>query len=535
MIKTKYILKGIVATLLLMLSVTSCESYNVDVIDELLVDRAFSPIDVKTFVRNQTNVELNWTVNEDADHYVVEFSENDEFSTIYKTVNVSPSELPITVALEGETTYTIRIKAVSAKGFEDSKWVIGKVTTLSEQIFTSIIDGDIASKEATLRWIPGSNVTKIVLTPGDITHNITDEEKANGIAIITNLSPETSYLATLYNGTKVRGKQTFATGIDIGDGILVKNTENLIDVIANADSGAKLFLEPGDYKSFGVDGTTPSTDITLAKSITISGVPGQAKPVLHYKFTVNAGTSNVSLLDLDLDGTNITNASVLTFSAAGTFGDILISGCRVHDFTRSLLSNTSSSAIVKVNSFTVENSIVKNVNTNGGAEFIDVRFGFINNIVLQNSTFDTCSDSREFIRIDGSPNTLTGTGLTTNVLINKCTLYKVSTTVASKRLLYLRFASNTSTVTNTLITDTPTALYSNQNGTSTPTTPPAFANNNYFNASLLYTVGASAITVDKSSTFTTLDPGFTNAATGDFTISNQTLKDNLVGDPRWIK
>ncbi|HEX8017251.1 MAG TPA: DUF5123 domain-containing protein, partial [Flavobacterium sp.] len=209
--------------------------------------------------------------------------------------------------------------------------------------------------------------------------------------------------------------------------------------------------------------------------------------------------------------------------------------CRVHDFTRSLLSNTASVAIAKINSFTVENTIVKNVNTNIGADFIDVRFGIISNIVLQNSTFDTCSDSRDFIRLDGAPNTLTATGLTTNVLINSCTLYKVCTTVASKRILYLRFGTNASTVKNTLITDTATALFSNQNATSTPTTPPTFLGNNYYNASLLYTVGAAAITIDKSGTYTSLDPGYANAATGDFTISNQTLIDNKVGDPRWIK
>lgn len=542
MIKIKYILKGIVATLLLMLSVTSCESYNVDVIDELLVDRAFSPIDVKTFVRNQTNVELNWTVREGVDHYVVEFSADDEtFSTIFKTVNVTPAELPVTVALEGETVYSIRVKAVSAKGLEDSKWVLGKVTTQSEQLFLASVDGDIASKEATLRWLAGSNVTKIVLTPGDITHTITAEEKASGIAIVTGLNAETSYQANLFNGTKKRGTTTFATGIDIGDGILVKNTEDLLVVIANANSGAKLFLEPGDYKSFGVDGVTPSTDITLAKSITISGIPGKARPVLHYKITANVGTSNISLLNLDLDGRvyntngvleNIANASVLTFSAAGTFGDILISGCIVHDFTRSLLANTASTAIARIASFTVENSIIKNVNTNAGADFIDVRYGYINNIVLQNSTFDTCSNTRDFIRIDAATG-LSGTGLSTNILIDGCTLNNVSNSTvvagaAGKRILYLRFVSNSSVVRNTLITNT-TAVYNN----STVTNLPTFSNNNYFNA---LNFKDSAIKDNRAdATGSALDPGFANAATGDFTISNPTLKDNKIGDPRWIK
>ena len=98
--KIKYIVKGLLASLLLVLSVSSCDSYNVDLIDELLVDRAFSPIDLKATVRNQTNVELNWTTREDVDHYVVEFSADDEtFATIYKTVNVQATELQVTIAL----------------------------------------------------------------------------------------------------------------------------------------------------------------------------------------------------------------------------------------------------------------------------------------------------------------------------------------------------------------------------------------------------------------------------------------------------
>ena len=79
------------------------------------------------------------------------------------------------------------------------------------------------------------------------------------------------------------------------------------------------------------------------------------------------------------------------------------------------------------------------------------------------------------------------------------------------------------------IFDNTLALYANQSTTNTPT----FANNNYSNAANLYTVAASPIKYDASGTL--LTPGFTNVTTADFTISNQTLKDNLVGDPRWIK
>jgi hypothetical protein len=436
--------------------------------------------------------------------------------------------LPVQVALEGETLYSIRVKAVSATGKEDSKWSVTTANTLSEQIFLPIQETDIAAKEATLRWVPNSSVTKIVLTPGDITHVITAEEKISGIAIVKGLTPETTYQANLFNNTKKRGATTFSTGIDIGDGILIKKGEDLLLAIANAADDAKLFLEPGDYKTMAADGITQTTEMILKKSITISGISGKAKPVLHYKITLNPDTKNVSLLNLDLNGSGIENGSVFTvaLSTAANFGDILLSGCEIHDFTRSLLS-ASNAGGSKIASLKLENCKVTNVNTNDGAEFINVRTAYVGSIVFKNSTFNTCSFNRDFIRLDAAVG-LTGTGLTSTVLIENCTLHNVANSTAPKRILYVRFGSNASTVRNTLFTNT-TAIYTNQAATVTPT----FSNNNYFGAANFKDAAIASNKVDASGT--TLDPGYANAATGNFTITNQTLIDNKVGDPFWIK
>ncbi|HEX8017145.1 MAG TPA: fibronectin type III domain-containing protein, partial [Flavobacterium sp.] len=113
----------------------SCDSLNDALIDEVGNTRVFSPVDVTAKVRNQTSVELNWTANAQADHYVVEFSADDpNFTTIFKTVEVTAEDLPVTVVLEGETLYSIRVKAVS-EGLEDSKWTVTTANTLSEQLF----------------------------------------------------------------------------------------------------------------------------------------------------------------------------------------------------------------------------------------------------------------------------------------------------------------------------------------------------------------------------------------------------------------
>jgi hypothetical protein len=100
---------------------------------------------------------------------------------------------------------------------------------------------------------------------------------------------------------------------------------------------------------------------------------------------------------------------------------------------------------------------------------------------------------------------------------------------SSKRLFYVRWSQNQITSKNNLLTDMGISVYSNQTATSQP----ACAYNNYFNADGYFTVNGTVL-IDNSSNYTTEDPGYADAANGDFTISNQTLIDNQVGDPRWL-
>lgn len=508
------IIKGLLATLLLAVLVSSCTGYNEDILDVLEVNRMFSPINLTAKVRNQTTVELNWTVRDNVDHYVVEVSADDtEFTTIFRTIQVSGTELPVQIALEGETVYSIRVKAISANGLEDSKWSTVTATTLSEQLFLAAVDGDIQAKQVTFRWVPNSSVTHIVVNLGDIKHVITAEEKATGIATVTGLTGETDYTAILYNSAKKRGFATFTTGIDVGTATLVKTTDDLFQKIADASPGDVLVLQGGDY-------TSQTGTISLTKSITIRGLKSYDKPLLKVSFSINAGAAEVNLIDLDLNGDK-TLIDVIRFSETGNYSSLLVSGCTVYDFDRSFIAGNASSA--KVNSVVVDNCKVTNVITNGG-DFIDFRNTYAADIVVKNSTFNNCSSGRDFFRIDEASG-LSGTGLSTNILLDKCTLYRVSN-AAGKRILYVRFNANVLTVRNSLFAET-LANYSNQ----TKTSDPVFVNNNYFNAAGL--IDATAVKYDKSSSYTTINPGFEDAATGNFKITNQVLIDNKIGDPRW--
>ena len=513
--KSKYILKG-VFSLILTLTLFNCGgSYDVDLIEELNVDREFAPVALTTIVRNQTIVELNWTVRNGVSNFVVEFSADDPtFTTIFKTVEVSAEELPIQVQLEGLTEYSIRVKAKSSTGLEDSNWATGTATTLSEQLMLPSLLGDVGYNQAILRWKPGINVTNIVLQPGDITHNITAQEKANGIAIVTGLTSETQYTANLLNNNKVRGTSTFKTEVDPASGTIINPNDDLLQMIANTASGSVLLLEEGDY-------TSQTGTASLDKSITIRALLSYAKPLLNINFEINDGATDVNLIDLDIDGAT-TISDFITFSGAGNYNTLLISGCNIHDFSRSFVRGSTTDAILQ--SLIVENCILTNILTNGG-DFIDFRNSDVLNINVNTSTFNNCAPGRDFFRVDAS-GTSNDTGLTCNIILDSCTLYACSNS-SSRRIFYVRFQTNEITAQNNLITDTESEGYADRSGVDED---PTFNNNNYFNASGFLDPDQY---IFDSSNYTELDPGFADPLIGDFTITNQTLIDNAVGDPRW--
>ncbi|MFI1744265.1 DUF5123 domain-containing protein [Thalassobellus sediminis] len=510
--KIKYILNTLFTTIIA-LTVISC-GYNEDVIEELSINREFAPVNLTANVRTQTSVELNWTTNDNMDYYIVEFSADDPtFSTIFLNEQVTADQLPITIRLEGETVYSIRVKGVSLRGLNDSSWALGEAETLSEQIMLPSEIGDIQYDKAILRWEGGLNVSHFIIQPGDIRHDITAQEKADGLATVEGLTSDAETSVILYNNTKVRGTAAFNTEVDPATGTLVSTNDDILQMITNAASGDVLLLEAGDYSA--QTGTA-----NLDKSITIRGLLSYSKPLLAINFQVNDGTTDLNLINLDLNG-NLSTSDVVRYTGVGNYNSLLISGCIVHDFSRSFIAGNVTDAIVQ--SVTVENCIVTNILTSGG-DFIDFRNSDLLNLTVKTSTFNNCAPGRDFIRLDAA-GTSNGNAIC-NILLDSCTLYGCSDS-SSRRILYVRFQTNLVTVKNMLITETDSEGYADRTGVDEN---PIFDNNNYFNAPGFYD---SSQFIFDTGTFTELDPGFVNALEGDFTITNQTLLDNQVGDPRW--
>lgn len=506
----KNIFKSIgLAVVALSMFTISCSDDIDPVIRELDLERPLAPVNLRAFVRNQTAIELSWDVKQNIDEYIVEFSQDSlDFNSIIRTVSVSPDSLPLTENFEGETQYSSRVKAVRGDG-EESSWAEIAIMTAIENILAPFEDGDIAATTVTFRWPAGSEVTNFTINPGNINRPITDDEKEAGQATIEGLTGSTAYTITLFDGAKRRGLVEFETLVDIGNATAVYPEDDLLAMIAAAADGDVLALFPGIYDSLG--------SISIDKSLSIRGVYPFDRPIINgATFDLVSGVQDLALIDLVLNGEDASSELLKTTATGVSFGVVSLTGSKISNYTKQLFYGNGENTTVQ--SFNIDNSIISDFITSS-SDFIDFRKSHLNNLSITNSTFIRCAQGRDFIRLDAASG-LTGTGLTSTVLIDHTTI--IASATPDRRLLYVRFDANDISVFNTLIAETE-AIFSNQSATSQP----EFVNNNYFNAPNLIS-GALGDTGG-----TSLDPGFENAENGDFRITNQTLIDNQVGDPRW--
>ena len=216
----KYIITAFAFITLLTGSVTFTACEDIDDIKELNLDRLLSPTNLTARVRDKVNIELTWDEMDRAQSYVIEvFKEDPDFTgTAISTLESEKATYTVT-GLEGETSYSIRVKSV-AEGITDSKWVSATRSTDAEQILLEVAEEDLTASEVTLRWPAGQVATEIIITPNDVAaHRVTSDEIAAGAATIKNLKSETTYTATLKNGDKTRGTMVFTTLINL-DGAL---------------------------------------------------------------------------------------------------------------------------------------------------------------------------------------------------------------------------------------------------------------------------------------------------------------------------
>lgn len=341
------------------------------------------------------------------------------------------------------------------------------------------------------------------------------------MATITGLKAETEYTAKLMKGEKTRGTQKFKTLIDLGGAIEVKPESDFISMLENANDGDAFALHPGTYTIPGEEGKVGSLKIN--KNIEIKAVRPSDRPIINGCIQLLEGAS-LSMSQIILDGTNTDGSQTFDFKTATEYGKFILDDCEIRNYTKGFYYVNVAANISEI---TINNCLIHNIEC-GGGDLFDSRKGYIAKLNITNSTIWNSCKSRDFIRYDDASGSFAGAAPI--ITIDHCTIDGVSND-ASRRLLYVRFKNNTISITNNIISNMPACGrgFSDQGNTAIPT----FGNNNYFNTTNLTSkVGEStAKFFDESGTI--LDPKYKDATNGDFTIGNEDLIYNQVGDPRW--
>lgn len=504
---------------------TGCEDNLDPVLESLELNRVLSPINLTAKIRNRTTVELNWTASPTAERYVVEFSESSDFSTVVKTAEVVGEDLPLSVAMAGETLYNIRVKGVK-EGKQDSKWSTITAQTDVENIFTALPVGNIEATSVKLNWPAGSEVTGFLIMPGNIQRAITSEEKAAGEAVITGLTGETTYTVQLLNGAKHRGSAIFTTLIDLGGAIKVEPTDDYVSILKAANDGDVFAFMPGEY-TIG--------KLSITKNISIKGVRPANRPIIHALLSLEAGVS-LEVKDIIFDGAEAGGAGIKgdhvfqLNTAAVAYGNIKFDGCLMRNYLKGIMYlNVAANA----ESITINNCIITAIDCNGG-DFFDCRLGTPKIVNFTNNTVYGLGMARDIFRIDDKSSSFPG--VAPKITVDHNTFVGVAND-AARRIFYVRWVGNDITFTNNIIASTNGILGVSSTSSQAYPQIKTIGNNNYFSAPGFSTGGsANALAIyDVSATAKKLDPGFSSAASGNFKVTNQDVIDANIGDPRWLK
>lgn len=517
-------------------TLTACSEQS-DEITSYTLNRNLSPVNVEASNVGETTAAIKWTPSANATSYNMLIFAEDSMSynmsaTPAKSINgITPDQIPYTVnGLFFDTRYTVYLQAVTeGNDSRTSTWNGAYFKTNAKQFLNNPKPADIADRSVTLSWVAeeGFDVSTIVI--GDITHEITAEEKAAGKATVAGLSPETTYTANLFYNGKQCGNRNFTTIADLEGATLVHEGDNLASIIASAEANTVIAVFPGTYiLNENEEGKAGAAKVN--NTVVIKGVYPTEKPIIKGRFELYDG-AGLTLNQAVLNGAD--NASTdQTFNYktdATNYGALDIQNVEIMNYGKGICYGNVASTI---ESIAFVNCLIHDIECDGG-DFFDIRKSYAKTVTFQKSTIWNCAQKRDFIRYDDGSASFTNAAPV--ITVDQCTIDNVLNGDSGKRLLYVRFADNTIVWTNNLVTNTK-AVYTNQSKTNTPT----YANNYYFNCqnASLFAASDKELNVywnGDTNGKNGEDPKYADTANGKFTIGNSTVSKLKVGDPRWFE
>lgn len=430
---------NILCTFLLFITNFSCDrEWNNWEVDSN-ADGLFRPLTFEQSNLLATSIEIAYSQVLNASHYVFEFSKDSLlFNEIVRRDTIlrdtltayADNDSPMKVEfhtwfnkLEGETKYSVRMKAYSATSGKETAYSSFFFETPGEQIFT---DALAELDQVVLSWIPDNSVDFIRLfskqTEGGygapVDYEISSEEISSGSKVITGLQMGTSYLAEIYSGEKRRGSITFRTSGLLDSQTLIVTTDmdggdvqsQLETYVQEGVESVSIIFYAGEYNMDKLKVPAGIRNLALVGMAETLDEDKSVLPLIHFKQfefqgkdSDNSTLSYVSLENLNLQGL----AESMFYMKDGSAAAINISGCYLENY-----------------------DVIVNMK-NGGKRYESI--SLYNCIISQCKTLidNTGGDQESIGKISITQSTLVNSGTwinskkkgLQNITIDKCTFY----------------------------------------------------------------------------------------------------------------
>ena len=366
--------------------------------------------------------------------YLLEANENpfpvvDEGEIMEGSVTAEVAKSPgIIEGLKGATEYYVRMRAVG-DGKKASYWALyasyeamtGEInvkqkpteTLLVDQILDEITDDDREANAITVRWMEGYTPTTIVASykNGEEKIEKTYELSAGDVESrtfkCTDLNPSTLYEIRIFDGEEILGKREAKTmkappASDytcIVEGDVIDQT-----VMNNAVAEAKKSGKEQVAVTFVIKAGKEVTVATESSSVSVptntsvyffgeeSSDGTQSKLIFPYQLKIDGNHAEIGFENLELTtsgGTPSDNRYIINQSAATSTGNVTFSTCYIHDVNASIVRLQGSGG--SIGTITLSDCVVRNQGSNSYAVIYNqATSGGINEVVVENSTFDTC-------------------------------------------------------------------------------------------------------------------------------------------------
>lgn len=298
------------------------------IVEELDVDRVFSPLNFEVLLENNVNATFSWTTSNGIESYQfdLQYENGESFHTaVIPVVGEGNSLRYVLNELPAQTKFVANLYALSPNPqLDNSKPSVCTFETGIEQLFLNdgvIPDSDITATSAVLRWVAGSNVTHLEVDNGVGTIPIDEQTKAEGVYTLTGLTTGTFYTVNLCRDTAVRGTTSFTASDKLSVTLIDKGSNKVTIGWPETVAVDEVRIDPAatDGDSFKL---TPEEQ--AAHSYTVKGL----KSLSEYRVSIYvAGVESGSLKFSTLGKTtkwDFTTWEVQDFTTPTTIDGLLI-------------------------------------------------------------------------------------------------------------------------------------------------------------------------------------------------------------------